>query len=353
MPRQRQRRQRGAVPIDEVAGIPIERLKVGLVEDLGLSESAVERRLCVLRGAEAICRRERLNLATLTGADLKRVVALLSETNRQNARLAFASLWEIIGRTEWDDLPEPKSNMVTVALTEETLQTLRELAQARDHLERQITTVVAQARRSVGVIGRVEQILGRRIDVDAERLYSDLLWELGEYAHRSGGGSAIGAAAIVQRVSTRHGVLSAGRLPLPRLTRTAQERRKDARGPYAPALPLDELIATVEGEERIGAWLELSDTVTPRRWRLSGSGDGFLGVFFAHKGGAWVCVQGARPPSFVVYRPGRSDPEDADSWSFSSVEKLAPHLSAFETGRMLPIPDQPEPQRPLRLVGRP
>lgn len=52
---------------------------------------------------------------------------------------------------------------------------------------------------------------------DADRFYSDLLYELGELAAR--GGTATGAAAVAKRVALAHGLASAERHPLPRLTR--------------------------------------------------------------------------------------------------------------------------------------
>ena len=57
-------------------------------------------------------------------------------------------------------------------------------------------------------------------DVDVDRLYSDLLFELGEFARA--GGTAVGAAAVVKRVALAHGVEAAARLPLPRLNRAEQ-----------------------------------------------------------------------------------------------------------------------------------
>jgi hypothetical protein len=54
-------------------------------------------------------------------------------------------------------------------------------------------------------------------DVDVDRLYRDVLYELGLLAQR--GGSAVGAAAVVKRVALAHGVASAEYSPLPRLNR--------------------------------------------------------------------------------------------------------------------------------------
>jgi hypothetical protein len=50
-----------------------------------------------------------------------------------------------------------------------------------------------------------------------ERFYGDVLHELAEHAVK--GGTAVGAAVVLKRVARQYGVVSAERLPLPRLTR--------------------------------------------------------------------------------------------------------------------------------------
>lgn len=57
--------------------------------------------------------------------------------------------------------------------------------------------------------------------VDVDRFYHDLLEELAAHARR--GGTAIGAAVVVRRVATEHGVSAASRLPLPRLSRAIED----------------------------------------------------------------------------------------------------------------------------------
>lgn len=73
------------------------------------------------------------------------------------------------------------------------------------------------------------------VAVDVNRLYRDLLWELGELARE--GGTAIGAAAVVKRVALAHGLEVAKSTPLPRLNRAELEEfgrrgisRRRARG---------------------------------------------------------------------------------------------------------------------------
>jgi hypothetical protein len=61
-----------------------------------------------------------------------------------------------------------------------------------------------------------------------ERFYSDLLYELGEFARRPSA-TAIGAAVVVKRVAKAHGVEVAERLPLPRFTRAERQERSSER----------------------------------------------------------------------------------------------------------------------------
>jgi len=60
-----------------------------------------------------------------------------------------------------------------------------------------------------------------------DRFYSDLLYELGEFARRPTA-TAIGAAVVVKRVARAHGVQAADRLPLPRFNRAEREDRAEA-----------------------------------------------------------------------------------------------------------------------------
>lgn len=57
-----------------------------------------------------------------------------------------------------------------------------------------------------------------------DAFYRDLIWELGEHARK--GGTAIGAAAVVKRVGVAHGIAAAGRVPLPRWSRSEFEALK-------------------------------------------------------------------------------------------------------------------------------
>ena len=73
------------------------------------------------------------------------------------------------------------------------------------------------------------------VAVDVDRLYSDVVHELGLLAQR--GGSVTGAAAVVKRVALSHGVAAAAVVPLPRLNRAELEEfgrrgvsRKTVRG---------------------------------------------------------------------------------------------------------------------------
>jgi hypothetical protein len=60
---------------------------------------------------------------------------------------------------------------------------------------------------------------------ELERFYRDLLDELGVFA-RKRTSTAVGAAQVVKRVALAHGIEVAGRLPLPRLTRSEFEDRQ-------------------------------------------------------------------------------------------------------------------------------
>lgn len=59
-----------------------------------------------------------------------------------------------------------------------------------------------------------------------ERFYRDLLYELGEFAHRRTA-TAVGAAVVAKRVAVAYGIEAANRLLLPRLCRAEREEATD------------------------------------------------------------------------------------------------------------------------------
>jgi hypothetical protein len=221
----------------------------------------------------------------------------------------------------------------------DALEDLRRAAAGRRYLDGRIAALRAEVRKTPGTIGFIEQATGTLDQVDVDSLYADLMWELDEYAYRRGGGNAIGAAAIVRRVSRHHGVLSAGR-PLPRLPRAVQEEHRRASHRQA-AMPLGDLVAMSLGENEVEVWIELGDFLLGRSgWRLAGA-DGLPS--FKHESSAlWAAADGPRKrkePTFTLFRQSGPDPDDVDWWDFMAIRELEQSIEAFERGSSgLPVP---------------